>query len=201
MVWIQAPLNMAVKRGASSHTYPLLIAFDACTYIATMAPAATTNSATFLSNLSKPSGNQFMFVLLVQLRPLHRMYGLIGGFLKLNKLGACRIWIANPVLWRACWSKSKPQSPVPSLGSHWCGTVGNAACKNVLIKPTAMGAMVKSLLHAHRRTRAHKECMCIKKSPVIEQGLCVWGRQSWKCGVALERTELRLADVMHRCSE
>ena len=78
------------------------------------------------------------------------------------------------MLWRACWSKSKPQSPVPSLGSHWCGTVGNAACKNVLIKPTAMGAMVKSLLHAHRRTRAHKECMCIKKSPVIEQGLCVW---------------------------
>lgn len=106
------------KRGFFTH-YPLLIAFDACTYIATMAPAATTNSATFLSNLSKPSGNQFMFVLLVQLRPLHRMYGLTGGFLKLNKLGACRIWIASPVLWWACWFKSKPQSSVPSLGSHW----------------------------------------------------------------------------------
>ena len=63
-----------------------------------------------LTGLSRLVSHSGECSVLIQV-PLHRMCEQGGCFLKLNNIEKF----------------------------HWCGTVGNVGCKNVLIKPTAMG--------------------------------------------------------------
>ena len=74
------------------------------------------------------------------------MYGLTGGFLKLNNIEKF----------------------------HWCGTVGNVGCKNVLIKPTAMGAMAnRCCMPIEERARIKSVC-ALKKALSLNRA-CVFG--------------------------